>query len=324
MRNDRIPRDALQGNRLSSPRAGRCRKGSADAASKPGAVLALGQARLQILLLVRSPLAFLLALVIPVFILLCLNLLTPDTVAAMPPGVHYAQFLTPAIGAFCLLNTCYVNTVTGVVLAREEGILKRLRGTPLPAWAYFAGRFGAVVVTSAAAAGIITGLGVLMFDATLVWGAFGYLLATMGLGVITFFLLGLAVSVLVPKSDTALPVAYGTLLPLAFISDVFFSSVHAPGWLHDLASFLPVAPVARAMEACFEPATTSWPMPATGLLSLLGWNAVALVLIVTAFRWEPGPPHRTRHRSAPKRRTRPSSRPSFRRHGREAKAASDD
>jgi ABC-2 type transport system permease protein len=277
----------------------------ADATTRPAVILALGQARLQIRLLARNPLGFLLALVIPVSILLCLNLLTPDTVAAMPPGAHYAQFLTPAIACFCLLNTCYVNTVTGVVLAREEGVLKRLRGTPLPAWAYFAGRFGAVVVTSAAAAGVIIGLGVLMFDVTMVWGAFGYLLATMGLGVVTFFLLGLAVSVLVPKSDTALPVAYGTLLPLAFISDVFFSSVHAPAWLHDLASVFPVAPVARAMEACFEPATASWPMPAAGLLSLLAWNVAALVLIAAAFRWEPGPPRRAGHRAA-RRRTAPA------------------
>jgi hypothetical protein len=80
---------------------------------------------------------------------------------------------------------------------------------------------------------------------------------------------------LVPKSETALPVAYGTMLPLAFISDVFFSSSHAPSWLYDLASALPVAPIARAMDASFNPGTTSWPMSTTALLTTAGWSAAA-------------------------------------------------
>jgi hypothetical protein len=91
---------------------------------------------------------------------------------------------------------------------------------------------------------------------TIAWHAAGNLLGAESLGIVTFFLLGVAVTTLVPKPDTALPVAYGTMLPLAFISDVFFSSAHAPRWLHDLASAgrrgatagrpLPVAPTARA------------------------------------------------------------------------------
>lgn len=273
---------------------------------RPAVLLALGQVRHQLLLLARNPLGFLLTLVIPLLILVCLNLLTPDDVAAMPPGVHYAQFLTPAVGSFCLLNACYVNTVTGIVLAREQGILKRLRGTPLPAWTYLAGRFGAAAVTALIAVGVITALGVLFFDVTIVWDAFGHLIATIGLGIVTFFLLGVAVTTVIPKSDTALPVAYGTMLPLAFVSDVFFSSVHAPDWLHDLASVFPIAPVARAMEASFEPQTTDWPMPGTGLLSLGGWSLAAVVVIAVAFRWEPGPGRRPRPRSLLRRRSEPA------------------
>ena len=53
----------------------------------------------------------------------------------------------------------------------------------------------------------------------------------------------------------------------------------APPWL-DLASAFPVAPVALAMEAAFNPATHSWPMPATGLLVVLGWSAAATAVII--------------------------------------------
>ena len=107
---------------------------------KHPARLALGQIRYQLLLLVRSPLGFFLTLVVPVLLFVCLNLLTPDTMAAAPGGLRYVQFLTPAIATFCLLNACYVNTITGVVpgpLTRSSGatsrnspISSRKRGLP--------------------------------------------------------------------------------------------------------------------------------------------------------------------------------------------------
>ena len=84
--------------------------------------------------------------------------------------------------------------------------------------------------------------------------AFGYFAAAV-LGIACFFLLGAEVTTVVPKS--ALPVAFGTMLPLAFISDVFFSVSHPPAWLHELASALPAAPIAQAMEDCFDPAKQS-------------------------------------------------------------------
>lgn len=258
--------------------------------SRPGPLLALGQVRYQLLLLLRSPLGFFLNLFIPLLLLVVLNVLKPGG-AATVPGVSYAQFLTPAMVAFALLNTAYVTTITALVLAREEGVLKRLRGTPLPAWTYLTGRSGQVLVTSIISAGVIIGTGVLFFGVHMVWGAFGYFIAAALLGLVSFFLIGVVVSMLVPKAETALPVAFGTMLPVAFVSDVFFSSVHTPLWLHDLASALPVAPVARAMEASFTPATTSWPMPTSGLLVSLAWCAGAALIIAFGFRWEPGAIH---------------------------------
>ena len=66
----------------------------------------------------------------------------------------------PAVRVFCLLNACYVTTVTSVVLAREEQILKRLRGTPPPAWTYLAGRSGTAFLTAANSAAIVITIGV--------------------------------------------------------------------------------------------------------------------------------------------------------------------
>lgn len=255
--------------------------------SRAGATLALGQVRHQLLLLIRSPFGFFITLFVPVLLLVCLSLLTPEDVTDVPGGVRYAQWLTPAIVTFCLLNACYVNTITGIVLAREEGILKRLRGTPVPAWTYLVGRFGSVLLTAVLAAGVNVAIATLFFDVTIVWANFGYLLGVAALGIVSFYLVGVAVVSLVPRTETALPVAYGTMLPVAFVSDVFFSSAHSPGWLNALASALPVAPIARGLEAAFVPANTGWPMSVPATLSSLGWSVASLLLIVFTFRWQP-------------------------------------
>ena len=254
--------------------------------SRPSPALALGQVRYQLMLLLRSPLGFFLSAVFPLLLLVCLEVITPSHPV---DGLPYAQWVTPAMCAFCLLNACYATVITSMVLAREEGTLTRLRGTPLPAWAYLAGRCGSAVVTSVTACAVIVATGAAFFHVTIVWRAFGYFAAATFLGVACFFLLGAAVTTVVPKTEATLPIAFGTVLPLAFISDVFFHVSQPPAGLHALASAFPVAPVARAMEDSFNPATQSWPMPLSGLLVVLGWSAAAIVVITLAFRWEPGP-----------------------------------
>jgi ABC-2 type transport system permease protein len=254
--------------------------------SRPSLLLALGQIRYQLVVLLRSPLGFFLSIVIPVLLLVSLNVIAPgESVGSLP----YAQWLTPAMCAFCLLNACYVVAIISIVLAREDGILKRLRGTPLPAWTYLLGRWGSAFVTSTIACAIIIATAVVFFNVSIIWHAVGYFIAATLLGMVCFFLVGAAVTTLVPKSETALPVAFGTMLPLAFVSGVFFAPSHPPPWLHYLALTFPAEPVAKAMEDSFDPATHAWPMSVPGLLVVLGWSLAAIVVIAVAFRWEPGP-----------------------------------
>ncbi|MGE5155871.1 MAG: ABC transporter permease [Betaproteobacteria bacterium] len=275
--------------------------------SRSSLALALGQVRYQLVVLLRSPLSFFVAVVIPLLLLVSLNVLIPGEPVA---GLPYAQWLTPAMCAFCLLNACYVTSIISIVLAREEGILKRLRGTPLPAWTYLLGRAGSAAVTSVLACAVIIAIAVAFFDVRIIWAGMGYFVAALALGIVCFFLVGAALTILVPKSETALPIAFGSMLPLAFISGVFFEPSNPPGWLHYLSLAFPVQPVAKAMEDAFNPTNHGWPMPLPGLLVVLGWSLASIAAIAIAFRWEPGPSRITMGLPIPKNRRQ------WRRHGR--------
>ncbi|MGA7912422.1 MAG: ABC transporter permease, partial [Candidatus Dormiibacterota bacterium] len=97
--------------------------------------LVLTQVRYQTMLLIRSPAGAFFALVMPVMILAALEFLNGERSIA---GVSAAQFFTAAMLAFAVMNAGYITTITGTVIARDDGILKRLHGTPLPPSAYFA------------------------------------------------------------------------------------------------------------------------------------------------------------------------------------------
>ena len=116
-------------------------EGGRSDARRPSTVRLLGkQVGYQLKLLARSPMAAFATLVIPLMVLLAVNLLYSGTRLSSRGGIPFAQFFTPAMVAFAVVNACYMSVISSTTLARDEGILKRIRGTPLPPWVYMTGR----------------------------------------------------------------------------------------------------------------------------------------------------------------------------------------
>jgi ABC-2 type transport system permease protein len=257
------------------------------AKSRFGLLLAAEQIRYQLLLLLRSPMSTFTAVVIPFIVLMALDIATPQAATRHLHHTSYADFLIPAMATFALLNACYVSTITSVVIAREEGVLKRLHGTPLPLWAYVVGRIAASAVVGAAAVFVVLIIGAVVMNTRIGGSRLADLIAITALGIVAFTVTGLAVSTLVPRPETALPVAYGTMLPLAFVSDVFFPATAAPTWLRRVAAAFPVEPIADPAERLFARGA-GWPMTAGEVLVVCLWIIAAGIVTAARFRWEPG------------------------------------
>lgn len=226
-------------------------------------------------------------LVVPLMVLLAVNLLYRGTHLASRGGIPYAQFFTPAMVAFAVVNACYMSVIASTALARDEGILKRLRGTPLPPWVYMAGRLGAAAVVALASTVVVVAVGALIYDFEIVWSAIPAALVVLALAMFCFCALGLAVTVLVPAADSALPIAWGTIIPLCFISDVFMPIDSAPHWLRAVASFFPLRPFADALETGFNPVRGSSALQLHSIAVLGIWGIAATVFALLTFRWQP-------------------------------------
>ena len=209
-------------------------------------------------------------------------------------GVSASQIFTASMIAYGIVNTAFITMGGGIAVDREDGTLKRLRGTPVTASAYFIGKVVFVAVASLLEVAVLLGIGMLFFDLPLPTGAgrwftFGWLFV---LSVIAFTLLGIAASGLVRNARTAGAILTVPVVALQFISGVFINPItQLPDWMITLASIFPVKWTAQGFRSVFLPdsmvfqeAGGAWELGRVALV-LGAWCVVGLVLCLATFRW---------------------------------------
>jgi ABC-2 type transport system permease protein len=268
----------------------------------PPLALLLRQIRHQNLLFWRSPISAFFTLLFPLVFLLLFNALQGDRTIDTRDGIRFAQFFTPSILAFAVVSACYTNLATSVPINRDEGILKRVRGTPLPPWIYVAARIGSAVWVAVLSSLVMIAVGVVLFHVEVVWHLLPAAVVTLLLGAACFCACGLAVAALCPSGEAAPAVANFTILPVVFVSDIFYPLDEVPTWLQVAGSIFPVKHFALAMQADFNPFTQGSGFFWGHLAVIAAWLAVAAAVALRKFRWEPST-------SAPRTRTRTRRRP---------------
>ena len=197
-------------------------------------------------------------------------------------GLPALQYYVPTIAAVSVLGSCYSQLAIVLALRRQNGILKRVRGTPLPAWAYFLGLLAHCVMVSVVDIALIVGVGRL-YGVPLPdnWAAIAVALV---LGAASFCALGVAVASLIRNAEAAPPVVQLVLFPLVFVSGTYFP-IHS-AMLNRIAGALPVRPFNQALLAPFaHHAGLDW----KSLGALLAWGAVGALVAIRRFRWDPRP-----------------------------------
>lgn len=201
-------------------------------------------------------------------------------------GERAAGFFTPAIIVFGVVTATYTNLAMMVTIARDAGVLKRIRGTPLPPWVYLGGKIGHSVAIAFLLVVIVAAFGTLVYGVDVPWGALPAMLLVLVVAAATFSALGLAVSGLIPNADAAPAVVNATILPVLFISNVFVQMEAAPGWLDTVSHLLPVRHFADAMmELYASGAAAGVPWMEVGVIAL--WGMIGVVGALRFFSWEP-------------------------------------
>ncbi len=240
------------------------------------------QARLELRAFWRNPAAAFFTVVFPLLFMVVANVALGPSSGGQQQA---AEFYTPAIIAFALVTACYTNLAMGVVVARDAGILKRLRGTPLPTWIYLWGRIATSVIVAGVMVAIVAGYGALAYGVYLPGEHLLALAVTLVVGAASFSALGLAISGLVPNAAAAPAVVNATILPLLLISNVLVRI--DDGALADIAGIFPVRHLADALSRAYDPAAPAQGFALDSLAIVGAWGVAGLVIALVTFSWQP-------------------------------------
>ena len=211
-----------------------------------------------------------------------------------PPGIPFAQYFLPGMLATGIMLSSFQHLAISIAVERDEGGLKRLRGTPLPSAAFFLGKIGSVLVTSVVQTALLLAAAALVFGVDLptsatAWTTFAWVFV---LGTAAGTLCGVAFSSVPRSGKSASAVVTPIVLVLQFISGVFFVFNDLPTWMQQVASVFPLKWMAQGMRSVFLPPSAeswevsgSWQHPATAAV-LLVWAVAALDVGIRTIRWQ--------------------------------------
>jgi ABC-2 type transport system permease protein len=241
-------------------------------------------------LIVRNPRAMVFTVAFPLVLVVLFSGLNGNAKVAATGSaggeVPFAQFYTPSIGIFGLTAACYTSLIIGIAYARETGLLKRVRGTPLPMWIYLGAWLTGAALTGIASVVLLFLVAMPAFGVEVYPRLLPAAIVTLLLGAACLAACGLAVATLVKTADQAGPVAQLTFLPISFISGIWYPLSGAPGWVTSIAHVFPLFHIVNAFDACFVPQTAGGGWSGGDLWAIAAWGAAAMAVAVRRFRRE--------------------------------------
>jgi ABC-2 type transport system permease protein len=200
------------------------------------------------------------------------------------PGVGYTSFLIPGLVMMSVLQNAFANSSSSLIQSKVTGNLVFLLVSPLSHWAWFAAYVGASVVR-----GLVVGVGVMVVTVwfaplrlaepwwIIVFGALGAgMLGTMGL------IAGLWAE----KFDQLAAFQNFIIMPMTFLSGVFYSVQSLPGVWQTVSHLNPFFYMIDGFRRGFFGVSDASPWLSLAVVgtSFLLVAAVAMQLLVSGYK----------------------------------------
>lgn len=237
----------------------------------------------------RNPASVFFTVAFPLILLLIFaTVFGSDTLELDGTTIETTTYYVPAIIVLATISATMQSLAMSLVIAREDGRLKRGRGTPMPAWVFIAGRVGNSIVVALMMLALIAAIGDVIYGVAIPWSRMPAIVATLCVGAGAFCCLGVALTAAIPSQDAAAPIVNALLLPLYFLSGVFIPDDQLPSGVIHFADAFPVRHFFEALFDAYVPAGGGGSGPAWGSLAVLAiWGAAGLFLAARYFRWAP-------------------------------------
>jgi ABC-2 type transport system permease protein len=197
---------------------------------------------------------------------------------------HDLNVIVPGIAGMSVLSTTFTALAYNMTFLRERGVLKRIRGTPMPGISYLLGIAGNAITNTALQIAIITVAGKVFFGTG--WPRdWLELTVFVAAGVLCFASLGVAFSHAIPNFESTPAYVNAVFLPVILVSGVFFDTAHTPGFMKGIAEALPLYHVITGLSGAMVKGTSlATNISALGVIA--AWAVLGMALAVRGFSWE--------------------------------------
>jgi ABC-2 type transport system permease protein len=236
----------------------------------------------------RNPASVFFTVMFPVVLLLIFGAVFGDKrVEVDGVSIKTTTYYVPAIITLSVISATMQSLAMSLVIAREDGRLKRTRGTPLPPWVFIAGRVGNSIVVALMMLILIAALGRILFSVPIPWGHLPEMLVVLVIGAACFCCLGIALTAAIPSQDAAAPIVNALLLPLYFLSGIFIPDDELSSGVISFANHFPVRDFFEAFFKAYIPAANGPSLDWGNLAVVAIWGVAGLLVAIKWFRWTP-------------------------------------
>ena len=198
--------------------------------------------------------------------------------------IRYVDWIMPGILGMNMMFSCLFGVGFILVRYRKNGVLKRMKATPISALTFLSAqaisRFIIVIIASA-----VVYFGTNLFFNFSMNGSWLNLLLVLSLGILCMISLGLIFSARIKNEELAGGLLQLVTWPMMMLSGIFFSIENAPPFVQRLALIFPLTHYVNGARAVMiEGATLLQILP--NILYLSIFAGVFLVISSLLFKWE--------------------------------------
>lgn len=198
----------------------------------------------------------------------------------------YIDWVLPGVLVFNALSFGLITSSTMMLTMRENGVLRRLQATPMPAGQLVASYLLVNVTIVILQSSIIVIAAIVFFGAAVTAAGLMMAMPMLLVGILTFLALGQVIGSLVPTSGAAVIAGQLGYFAMLFVTDLIFPLQALPEWLQRAAVYLPSYAVVRLvrpplLEGSLDP--DMWRFVAVAAAYTVG----AALIAARFFRWEP-------------------------------------
>jgi len=238
---------------------------------------------MEIKLFLREPVGAFFTLVFPLMFLFLFGSIYGNDPLPQLNGKGTVDISVPAYTAMIIATTGLLGLTITLAAYREQGVLRRLRTTPIHPLAVLASQVIVLFMMTTLGMLLLVIAGKLVYHLRFEGNVF-YVLVGFTLSSFSFFSLGLVLAGLMPTARTAQVVGLAILYPMLFLSGAGFPRELLPESIINISKFLPLTYVVTLLRGLWI--GESWRSHIVDVVVLSAMLVVGVLVSVKLFRWE--------------------------------------